>query len=327
MPKVTAAVPVYNVRNYLEKCVFSILSQAEGDLELLLIDDGSTDGSSQLCDELALRDPRVRVIHQENQGLGGARNTGIENAQGEWILFPDSDDWLEPETLSTALRAAERTGAELSFFAFRSVDETGNTIAEFHEVLPEGVLLLPRDHRDLILAAPSACTKLYKTELFRRTGVRYPPRVWYEDVRTTTKLIPDCRGVVYTDFMGYNYLQRGGSIMNNSNLERNREILDAFEDVLGWYKKQGLFEAYRTELLHLTVSHVYLTSSVRVLRQDPQHPLLREFREFVKREFPDYRSDIYRDRFTSHQRLAMTLLEKRMTFLLNWLFRIHDRLK
>ena len=82
MPKVTVAVPVYNVEKYLEKCARSVLSQTEKDIELLFIDDGSTDGSGALCDSIAKTDPRVRVIHQENRGLGGARNTGIENALG-----------------------------------------------------------------------------------------------------------------------------------------------------------------------------------------------------------------------------------------------------
>ena len=143
MPKVTVAVPVYNVEKYLEKCAGSILSQTERDLELLFIDDGSTDGSGALCDKLCERDPRVRVIHQENRGLGGARNTGIENTRGQWIIFPDSDDWLEPETVERALKAAEDTEADMAVFAFRSVEENGNTLAEFLEALPGSVPLDP----------------------------------------------------------------------------------------------------------------------------------------------------------------------------------------
>ena len=322
MPKVTVAVPVYNVEKYLEKCAGSILSQTERDLELLFIDDGSTDGSGALCDKLCERDPRVRVIHQENRGLGGARNTGIENARGQWIIFPDSDDWLEPETVERALKAAEDTEADMAVFAFRSVEENGNTLAEFHEALPGNVPLDPKKQKDLLIIAPSACNKLYKTELFKRTGVRYPPKVWYEDLRTTTKLLPGCSSVVYIDYVGYNYFQRSGSIMNNVNLSRNREIIDAFEDVLSWSREHGLFEEYRKELMHLAVSHVYLTASVRVLRQDRRHPLIGEFYQYVKREFPDYQEDIYLDRFTRNQRIALKLLERRMISLLHLIFKL-----
>ena len=320
MPKVTVAVPVYNVEKYLEKCARSVLSQTEKDIELLFIDDGSTDGSGALCDSIAKTDPRVRVIHQENRGLGGARNTGIENALGAWIIFPDSDDWLEPETVERALKAAESASADMAVFAFRSVDDSGNTLAEFREDLPENIPLYPGERGDLLLIATSACNKLYKTELFRRTGLRYPPRVWYEDTRTTVKLVPACRAIVYIDFMGYNYYQRPGSIMNSANLARNREIIDAFDDILSWYREQGLFEKYRRELMHMAVSHVYLSAAVRVLRQDPGHPLTEELLEYVEKTFPDFRRDPYISRLNRKQRIAISLLRRRRIKLLNLIF-------
>ena len=322
MPKVTVSVPVYNVEKYLEKCTDSILSQTERDIELLLIDDGSTDGSGALCDRIAESDPRVRVVHQENRGLGGARNTGIEHARGEWIIFPDSDDWLEPETVERALKAAEKAGAEMSLFAFRSVGENGGTISEHFEPLPEGEALDPHERRDLLLIAPSAWSKLYKTNLFRRTGVRYPPRVWYEDIRTTTKLLPSCNKVVYTNYVGYNYLQRQGSIMNNMSLERNREIIDAFDDILSWYREQGLFEEYKQELEYLTLFHLYMTASVRVARADPKHPLLGEFARRVRERFPDYKGNPYLERLGRSKKLALWLTEHRLYRLLNLAFKI-----
>lgn len=322
MPRTSVIVPVYNVQDYLPKCVDSVLTQSDPDLELVLVDDGSTDGSGPLCDRLAKGDSRIRVIHQENRGLGGARNTGIEAAKGEWLLFPDSDDWLEPETLERALSAGESAGADMVCFGFRSVDEGGRELALFREEFPEGQGLSPQQRRDLLLMAPSACNKLYRAELFRRTGVRYPPRVWYEDLRTTTKLVPSCEKIVFTGFVGYNYLQRAGSIMNSAQLARNREILDALEDVLGWYRERGLFERYRRELEYLTVFHVYLTASVRVLRADPGHPLLEELRAFTQREFPGWRENPYLPRMGRKRRLLLALLEKRMYRAVGLLFRL-----
>lgn len=322
MPKTSIVVPVYNVENYVEKCVKSVLSQTDQDWELLLIDDGSTDKSGAICDELAKKDSRIRVIHQENRGLGGARNTGIEAASGDWLLFSDSDDWFEPDALSSAISAAESTGADMAVFAFRSVDEAGKELAIFRENLPVDRALSPSEHKELLLIAPSACNKLYRRELFVRTSLRYPHRVWYEDVRTTTKLIPSCKKIVYTDSVGYNYLQRSGSIMNNVNLERNREIIDAFDDVLTWYKDKGLFEEYYNELKHLTLMHVYLTASVRVLRSDRRHPLIGEFRRFIQQQFPDYRKDIYLSSLTRNQRIALRLLEQRMYTLLFLIFKL-----
>lgn len=322
MPKVTVAVPVYNVAPYLEKCADSILFQTERDLELLFIDDGSTDSSGDLCDSIAGRDPRVRVIHQENCGQGGARNTGIENALGEWIMLPDSDDWLEPETIERALAAAENTGADMAVFDFRSVDDKGRTLAEFHESLPQNIPLDPREHKDLLNIAPNPWSKLYRTELFRRTGVRFPPRVWYEDIRAVLKLLPSCGSVVYTDYVGYNYLQRQGSTMNNTTLGRNREIIDAFDDILGWYAGHGLFDEYRHELEHLTLLHIYLAASVRVARADPKHPLLKEFAAYVKERFPDYRENPYTAQLSRSKQLALRLIEHRLYGLLKLAFKL-----
>lgn len=322
MPKASVVVPVYNVKDYVEKCAASVLGQTEGDLELLLIDDGSTDGSGAICDKIAAGDSRARVIHQENRGLGGARNTGVAAARGEWILFPDSDDWLEPEALEQALAAGEKADADLVSFAFRTVDGEGRELAVFREELPPGVPLDPRKRRDLLLMFPSACNKIYRRELFRRAGVEYPPRVWYEDIRTTTKLLPCCGKAVYTGFVGYNYLQRQGSIMNNANLERNREIIDAFEDILGWYRSRGLLEEYRQELEYLAVFHAYLTASVRVLRADPRHPLLGELRRYVDGQFPGRKQNSYLPRLGKKRRLLLSLLDRGMYGAIRAMFKI-----
>lgn len=322
MPKVSVIVPVYNVESYLEKCVRSILCQTERDFELLLIDDGSPDSSGALCDSLAETDPRIRVIHQENQGLGGARNTGIEAASGQWLLFVDSDDWIEPETLESALTAGEKAGAQLVVFGFRTVSEQGERLKSFVEGLPKNVGFSPREQRDVLLIYPAAWNKLYRAELFRHTEVRYPPRVWYEDIRTTPKLTAAAEKVVCTDFVGYNYLQRSGSIMKNTNIGRNREILDALNDLFTWFRQQDLFDLYRDELRHLAVYHCYLVASVRVIRIDRKNPLLREFSAFLSEIFPEYRQDPYLSRLTGNERLLLLLLEHKWYFLIELIFRI-----
>ena len=232
MPKATVVVPVYNVEKYLEKCVDSILAQTEPDFELLLVDDGSTDGSGRLCDKLAEKDGRVRVIHQKNQGLGGARNTGIQQAQGDWLLLVDSDDWIEPQTLEKTMEAGLREEADLVMFAYRSVDEGGHTLRTFLENVPKERGMALDAQPDMLLTSPSAWCRLYRRELLERTGILFPPRVWYEDMRTTPKLLAEARQVVYLDYVGYNYLSRTGSITKNQNAARNREIVEAFDDLL-----------------------------------------------------------------------------------------------
>ena len=326
MPKATVIVPVYNVEAYLEKCVDSILAQTEPDFELLLVDDGSTDNSGALCDKLAQKDSRIQVIHQKNQGLGGARNTGIKAASGDWVLLVDSDDWIEPELLEKTLETGLREEADLVMFGFRSVDEQGNTLQTVVEDVPTDQGLTLKDHPDLLLTAPSAWRRLYRRELLVRTGILYPPRVWYEDIRTTPKLLAAADRVVFLSYVGYDYLSRTGSITKNQNADRNQEILWAFDDLLPYFQEQGLFERYRQELCYLTLFHAYLTASVRVLLIDRKHPLLGEFRDYLNKWFPDYRRCKYLPRLSRVHKLLLSLLEKRMYGLVALLFRLKGRL-
>lgn len=308
MPKASVIVPVYNVEAYLEKCVQSILRQTEQDFELLLVDDGSTDSSGQLCEELAKQDSRVRVIHQENQGLGGARNTGIREAKGDWLLLVDSDDWIEPEILEKALEAGLREEADMVVFPFRSVDEEGRELAVFRENIPVGRAFALKERKDILLTAPVAWNKLYRTAFFRETGLAYPSRVWYEDIRTTPKLMALARRMVFLGDIGYNYLQRQGSIMNSGKVARNVEIIEAFDDILPWFREQGLFAEYRQELEYLAVFHAYLTASVRVILADRKSPLLARLAAYLQEQFPTWRKNAYLPRLGAKRRLLVSLL-------------------
>lgn len=322
MPKASVIVPVYKVEEYLEKCVQSILAQTERDFELILVDDGSPDRCGALCDSLAQTDSRIRVIHQENQGLGGARNTGIREARGDWLLLVDSDDWIEPKILEKAMEAGLREEADLVMFAFRTVDEQGRELGVFRENMPKERGIGLQEHKEALLTAPCAWNKLYRRSFFQGTGLAYPPRVWYEDLRTTPKLMAKAGRMVFLDEVGYNYLQRQGSIMNSANLERNREILDAFDDLLPWFRKEGLFEAYRRELEYLAVFHVYLTAGVRVALADRKSPLLRELAAYVEERFPGWRQNPYLPKLGGKRRLLVSLLEKKWYWAVSLLFKL-----
>lgn len=322
MPEISVVVPVYNVEGYVEKCLRSVLAQTFGGFEVLAVDDGSTDRSGEICDRLAREDARLRVIHQKNQGLGGARNTGIEAAEGEWLLFVDSDDWLEPQTLEKSMAAARRHDADMVMFAFQTVDGQGKVLGRFIEDIPLDTPLSLEGRRDVLFTAPCAWNKLYKAGLFQKTGVRYPPRVWYEDVRTSPKLMAASERLVFIDYIGYNYLQRAGSIMGSINLERNVEILEAFDDLLGYFRGKGLFEACRDELCYLTLYHTYLTASARVARLDSKSPLLGRFRAYIESAFPDYKKNKYLCRLSRKQRLLWGLLEKKRYGLIALLFKL-----
>lgn len=317
-------IPVYNVAEYLPGCVDSVLKNNCRDCEIILVDDGATDGVCPgLCDEYAARFPQlIRVIHQENRGLGGARNTGLEAARGEYLLFLDSDDTLVPGALAVLREAVAKTHADIISFQAHSDRGDGRlTPIRLHST-PHGSTFRLRERPDFLLSLPSAWSRLWKRRLFLDSGIRYPSRVWYEDIRTSLKLFA-LAGTIHTlDDSLYRYLQRPGSIMNSAGLSRSREILDAFDDLLAWFRTQGLYETYRDQLTRLAVDHVLLAATVRVARQDPAHPLLAEFPAYMAEHFPDYMACPLLSNLPWLHKLLLPLVRGRHYRIIRLLFRI-----
>lgn len=316
-------VPVYNVEEYLQGCIDSILANDCSDCEVILVDDGSTDGVCPgICDENEKKHPDViRVIHQENQGLGGARNTGLENARGEYILFVDSDDTIAPETLRVLEEQIARTHADV--YSFNLYSHDGQSEKKLIEVSPvyDGVFTLS-ENPEFLFALPAAWARLWRRDLFINTGIRYPSRVWYEDIRTTTKLFASASSIVTLPDALYLYLARPGSIMRSSNVKRSREILDAFDDILHWYEERGLADRYKDEICRLAVDHIQLAAVVRVIRQDPHSPLISEFVSYMYTNFPDWENNPYLEMLPRKHKLLLKLIKKRMYLLIRLLFAV-----
>ena len=321
----SVVIPVYNVAEYLRGCVDSVLANDCSDCEIILVDDGSTDGiCPALCDEIAAEHPDlIRVIHQENKGLGGARNTGLEAARGEYLFFVDSDDTIAPESLSVLGEAIEAGHADIYSFHMYSHDGQGNKSRVMTSEPFDGAFSLGKQPR-FLLALPTACARVWRRELFLRTGIRYPSRVWYEDIRTSTKLFAVAESIVTLPDSLYWYLAREGSIVRSANAERNREILDAFDDILAWFEEQGLRKTYENELTRLAIDHIMLAASVRVARLDPRHPLLAEFNAYMERNFPDYRTNPYIVGLSGLHKLLFTLVKGRHYRMIQLLFRLKN---
>ena len=321
--RLSIIVPVYNVQEYLQGCIDSIVENDTADCEIILVDDGCTDGVCPgICDENAARYPElIRVIHQENQGLGGARNTGLEAARGEYVFFVDSDDTIAPDALKLLKEAAAESHADIYSFNLCTHDGSGpKTLMEISKQYPKAFSLV--EHPDFLLSLPAAWARIYRRDLFVNTGIRYPSRVWYEDIRTTTKLFAVASSIVTLPQPLYFYLQRPGSIMRSGNLDRNREILLAFDDVLDWFREHGLLQSYRKELCRLAVDHVLLAATVRVARLDPKSHLLHELTDYMQKHFPDYRENPYLDELPRLHKLLLKLIEKRRYRIIRFLFLI-----
>lgn len=316
-------VPVYNVEEYLQGCIDSILVNDCTDCEIILVDDGSTDGvCPALCDKNAALHPElIRVIHQENRGLGGARNTGLEAAKGEYVLFVDSDDTLAPDTLAVLRAQIEQTHADIYSFNLYSHDGLGHKTLLEPAPAHDGVFTLA-ENPEFLFSLPAAWARLWRRDLFINSGIRYPGRVWYEDIRTSTKLFAVASSIVILPEPLYYYLARPGSIMRSGNIMRSREILEAFDDILQWFEERRLLERYKDQLCRLAIDHIRLAAVVRVIRSDIHSPLIREFNHYMYTKFPEWKKNPYIAQLPRRHRLLLWLLDKKWYLFIKLLFQI-----
>ena len=231
MPLISVIVAVYNIEKYIEKCILSLINQTYTNLEIILVDDGATDSSGQICDSYAKKDERIKVIHRENGGLSAARNTGIESAGGEYISFVDGDDWIDADMYECLVKAAVSFSAELVACRYRcvypeiTVDNSTDRVLVF-----EGTKMLEKylEEDENCLIQHAAWNKLYKRELLLTE--RFPEGKWYEDVVFSAKMLANIQTGVYLDSAKYNYiLQRQGSIMSQGiNKRMLTDLLPAY---------------------------------------------------------------------------------------------------
>ena len=213
-PLITIIIPVYNTYEYLKRCVESVCKQTYHNLEIILIDDGSTDGSQQLCDVLQETDDRIAVLHNKNSGVSAARNLGLDSAHGEYVVFVDSDDWIEKGAVEHALITQQTTGADLIVWGY-SADflDVQNNILRSNKYSADGrcqadnyIILLQENVLGLM---GYVWNKLYKRDLLIRSNARFKEKIsLYEDILFNSIVCKECNSIVFTDFLGTHYIQR-----------------------------------------------------------------------------------------------------------------------
>lgn len=324
--KLSIVIPIYNVRDYLASCVESCLLPDRRDYEIVLVNDGSTDDSGQIAAKYAARYPEtIRLITTENGGLGAARNVGLKHASGDFVFFLDSDDRLAEGALEEILTelTPER---DMLIFDFLSVNPDGSVIERMPGCGKTGAISLV-DYPDLLLAYPSGCNKICRRRLFLDSGIRFPGRVWYEDLRTMPKLYPLTDRIYAVSKAWYLYLLRPGSITNSAKLQRNLEIIDAVDDLLDYYKEKGLYAAYRPQLDYVAFYNMFLTGSVRVCLADPKSPVLPQLKRAFLERFPNFKENSYIRSMSKKHRLLTALLLSEQYGAVASLMRLNDRLR
>lgn len=227
---ISVIVPVYNIMDCLPKCVQSICDQTYTNLEILLVDDGSTDGTEKLVDELAKKDERIRVFHKPNGGSSSARNLGIREARGKYLGFVDSDDYIEPEMYQELLTCIQENGVRMAQTSRDEIDEQGNRLPDVCEP-PKELYICESEQfmRELLLHRGdcSYCTKLTERTLFEQ--YQFPEGVLNEDFHLLVKMLQDIEGVAILPQQYYHVFYRTGS---NTRKKSKDDFSRVFMDIV-----------------------------------------------------------------------------------------------
>lgn len=276
-PKLSIVVPIYNVEQYLRKCVESLLMQDYNDYEIILVDDGSTDKSSRICDDFAspsfvkslTRSIVIKVIHQENRGLSAARNTGIKAAKGEYICFVDSDDYWEPNVLGGLMAQIERDNLDVLRFDYQNVRlvdsqesraesryetfepfRAAKRDVDYSDTVTDGETFLNERlgpacyavmfviKRNLIISDQKSA---FSNQLKEKDNCLFTEGIYFEDTEWTPRMLLRAKRVASTPVIVYNYLWRTGSITLPTNPVKRKKVLDDKIKLLYGFQEQSRF--------------------------------------------------------------------------------------
>lgn len=269
---VSIIVPIYNVEKYLCRCIDSIIRQTYQKIEIILVDDGSTDKSGIIADKYARMDNRIRVFHKKNGGLSDARNYGIDKAVGEYVMFVDSDDYIDMDMVKILLDNLKNSGADISMSAFYWIYDNEQIIPykrygdyTLYESDNKWEMLFTNETTMVV-----AWNKLYKTDIF--DNIRYKVGVLHEDEEIIHKILDRANRICYTDSKLYYYVKRADSIVSAYSLKRFNDAENAF------YNRMMFFDKKKLNLYHKYTMNLYMHYILNHINMIPDNELNNKFR-------------------------------------------------
>ncbi|MBR3002612.1 MAG: glycosyltransferase [Clostridia bacterium] len=254
-PLVSIIIPVYNTEKYVERCIQSVEKQDYNNLEIIVVDDGSTDNSLTICKKIAQNDSRIKLIHKENQGAGFARNTGLDNASGKYVMFIDSDDYILQGCIKRIVEIAEKGNFDVvKFGTIKGKENIYTDIIKQKEIkiYNNYTAFETRDVNILI------CAKLFKLDIFK--NIRYPKKSTHDDEFITYKIIYLSNSIAVVDENYYYYYMSDNSIMRKKRIQMPLEYMEAYEERKKYFienNEQRLYEISAREFaIRLLVSYL-----------------------------------------------------------------------
>lgn len=258
MVKVSVIVPAYNVENYIERCLESLVNQTLKETEIIVVNDGSTDGTKQKIEAFLSKYPdKIRYLEKQNGGLSDARNYGIPYAQGKYIGFVDSDDYVELNMFEEMYKKAEEENSDMVECDF--IWEYPNK-----QRVDKGRIYSNKKEA-FIYARVVAWNKLIRKETLKKANIQFPKGLRYEDTEFFYKLLPSLQKISFVKTPMVHYIQRENSIANTQN-ERVKEIFEIWQNIFKFYKENNLFEEYKNEIEYTYARFLLCSSLLRIVK-------------------------------------------------------------
>lgn len=293
--KVSVIVPVYNVpERYLEKCVSSLVNQTLNDIEIILVDDGTPDTSGKLCDDFAKKDSRIKVIHQENKGLCGARNTGVRSSTGEWISFVDGDDWIEPNAYEKLYNIGTKNNVDVVMFGYEKDYQSKSVVMHYDKYFENEKVYNTKEDinylQKMILNYNANCamapTKFIRKSVIEKYNIYHDEKLRQgaEGIEFNIRLFSKIKSALFLNEIFYHYIYNDESITTVHNEKNHQMVIECFKkikseinnndsEIMGWF-----YNRMKYVILTTAISGYFSRSN-------------KEAYKIQKRKFKKYMSD------------------------------------
>lgn len=319
MTKVSIIVPVYNVEKYLKKCLDSLVNQTFKDYEIIVVNDGSTDDSENIIMKYQSEYSKlIKYIKKQNGGLSDARNKGIKTAEGKYIMFVDSDDYITQDMVEKLYSAIIKEDSDMAICNYIRVNFKGENIKNYNYNFGTTNVF---DNPKILLNKPAAWNKIYKKTLF--DNMMYDKGKYYEDIRLTTKLYLKCNKIAFIDDFCYYYIERANSIMQDKNIDRNFEIVDALKSIIDFYKKEAKYDIFKEEIEFIMIDNIIISTFVRIICCSKSYSkYLKDYLNFINQYFPNYKKNKYIKELDYKRKIVYFLNSKKLYGLTKILFKM-----
>lgn len=319
--KLSIIVPVYGVEKYIDKCLNSLVKQSLKEIEIIVVNDGTKDNSQKIIDKYVKKYPdKIKSYIKENGGQGSARNYGLKKATGEYIGYVDSDDFVEKDMYKKLYNKAKENNYDIVVCGNYNVSEDYQ-----NKNIDAFINNYNTDLENIFFGKMAVWNKIYKRDILIKNKLEFKEKVWYEDLAFTLKAIMNSNTFAFIDEPLYDYLIREGSTMNNSNVKRNLEILEAFNDILS-YIQHNKKEEYFSKIEFLAIDHIYISAIVRVLKAEADDKVKREtinkLLDYMNKKFPNYKNNKYINTLSKNRKIIYKLINIKMYGLINLIFKV-----